>query len=133
MVDPAEPLADGDRDPIEFRHDRENVLVGYVIPDKKRAAAGKRIILHQLADRGRFVETGLLDFDHGFTREKFNRYRRQASADRRNSRMNREIFVRYQTVMQSKRISLVFDDNAGIELRDGGKPALYAGGERRKP
>jgi hypothetical protein len=67
-------FAHGDRDPFPCEHHHEHVLVGNVIADEERQAAGKRCMLHQLAHGRGFVEACLLDLHHRFTTQEFERY-----------------------------------------------------------
>src|SRR5437764_470142 len=64
MRDARDLASDRVADAAEFRQHRKGCVVGGVVADEYRAAAGKWWMAHQPANGTAFVEAGTLDFDH---------------------------------------------------------------------
>ena len=86
---------------------------------------------HQFQDAGRLGKARMLDLADAFSRQYFDRRIRQIGPDQGHRLVNRLLRVRRQPVVKRQRITLVFQQDAGAELGDGGKPALQFPVHRR--
>ncbi len=106
---------------------RENQLIGHVVADENRPAAGKRRLRHQPANRLAFADARALDLEHRLARQHFQRLAGKFRAHGyRYAGAGASCCLRRGAVMQRQRIALVLDQDAGIDSASRGKLAAAA-------
>ena len=132
FVDAGKLAADRHRLAVELRHHLESVLVGVVVADEDRRAAGKRRIGHQLAHRRALVEAGEFEFEHGLAEQQLDGLIAPGLVGMLDVMDECDALLGHLPVMQRQRIALVLDQHAGMAGGDVLEPLLEFGIERRR-